>query len=154
MRSRPIIALCCLAVVLMISGVSMGQVKRPFHDGSVWDIAYIKMKPGMETAYLNYIATDWKKNQEASKKAGIILSYKVITSEPHNPGDFNIMLMTEYKDLATMEANAQKADDLAQTVVGTDEQQMEGYRKRLEIREVLGGRLSREIILEPKGNRP
>ena len=132
----------------------MGQVKRPFHDGSVWNIAFIKMKPGMETAYLNYIATDWKKNQEASKKAGIILSYKVITSEPHNPGDFNIMLMTEYKDLATMEANTQKADDLAQTVVGTDEQQMEGYRKRLEIREVLGNRLSREINLAPRGNRP
>ena len=26
------------------------------------------MKPGMETAYLNYIATDWKRNQEAMKK--------------------------------------------------------------------------------------
>jgi hypothetical protein len=138
-------------VVLFVSGVSMAQsVKRPFHDGSVWQISYIKMKPGMETAYLNYIATDWKKSQEAAKKAGLILSYKVITSEPHNPGDFNIMLMTEYKDLASMEANQQKADDLAQTTVGTDAQQMEGYRKRLEIREVLGGRLSREIILSPR----
>jgi hypothetical protein len=58
--------------------------------------------------------------------------------------------MTEYKDLATMEANTQKADDLSQTVSGTDEQQMEGYKRRLEIREVLGNRLSREIILEPK----
>ncbi|MBA3770839.1 MAG: hypothetical protein H0X08_10160 [Blastocatellia bacterium] len=154
MKIRPFVALCCVAIVLMLSGISMGQVKRPFRDGPVWDIAFIKMKPGMETAYLNYIATDWKKNQEASKKAGIIRSYKVITSEPHNPGDFNIMLMTEYKDLATMEANTQKADDLAQTVIGPDEVQMEGYRKRLEIREVLGNRLSREIILEPKGNRP
>lgn len=138
-------------VVLFVSGVSMAQsVKRPFHEGSVWQIGFIKMKPGMETAYLNYIATDWKKSQEAAKKAGLILSYKVITSEPHNPGDFNIMLMTEYKDLASMEANQQKEDDLAQTTVGTDAQQMEGYRKRLEIREVLGGRLSREIILSPR----
>jgi hypothetical protein len=138
------------AMLLLVSGVSMAQsVKRPFHDGSVWQIAYIKMRPGMETAYLNYIATDWKNQQEALKKAGIILSYKVITSEPHNPGDFNIILMTEYKDLATMEANQQKADDLAQTM-GTDAQQMEGYRKRLEIREVLGSRRSREIILTPR----
>ena len=137
--------------MLLFSGVTMAQsVNRPFHDGSVWQISFIKMKPGMETAYLNYIATDWKKSQEAAKKAGLILSYKVITSEPHNPGDFNIMLMTEYKDLATMEANDQKADDLAQKTVGTDAQQMEGYRKRLEVREVLGGRLSREIILSPR----
>jgi hypothetical protein len=26
------------------------------------------MKPGMETAYLNYIATDWKREQEELKK--------------------------------------------------------------------------------------
>lgn len=151
MKVRSIFVLCFVAIMLIFSGVTMAQsVKRPFHDGTVWDISFIKMKPGMETAYLNYIATDWKKSQEAAKKAGLILSYKVITSEPHNPGDFNIMLMTEYKDLATMEANTQKADDLAQTTVGTDAQQMEGYRKRLEIREVLGGRLSREIILSPR----
>ncbi len=151
MKVKNIVVLCFVAIMLIFSGVSMAQsVKRPFHDGSVWQISFIKMKPGMETAYLNYIATDWKKSQEAAKKAGLILSYKVITSEPHNPGDFNIMLMTEFKDLATMEANDQKADDLAQTTVGTDAQQMDGYRKRLEIREVLGGRLSREIILSPK----
>jgi hypothetical protein len=142
--------LCVALVVLFVSGVSMAQsVKRPFHDGSVWQISFIKMKPGMENAYLNYIATDWKNMQEGAKKAGLILSYKVIVSEPHNPGDFNIMLMVEHKNLATMEANDQKADDLAQTVA-TDAQQMEGYRKRLEIREVLGGRLSREIILSPR----
>jgi hypothetical protein len=150
MKVRSIFVLCFVAIMLVFSSVAMAQVKRPFHDGSVWDIAFIKMKPGMETAYLNYIATDWKKSQEAAKQAGIIVSYKVIVSEPHNPGDFNIMLMTEYKNLATMEANTQKADDLAQTTVGNDAQQMEGYRKRLEIREVLGGRLSREIILSPK----
>jgi hypothetical protein len=75
---------------------------------------------------------------------------EVLTSEPHNPGDFNIMLMTEYKDLATMEANENKEDALAQQVVGNDEKQRQGYRERLEIREVMGGRLAREIVLEPR----
>ena len=99
---------------------------------------------------MNYLAGEWKRNQEAAKKAGLILSYKVIATEPHNPGDFNLMLMTEYKDLASMEAGSDKADDLAQTVVGDDQKQMEGYKQRLEIREVLGNRLSREVNLEPK----
>jgi len=60
------------------------------------------------------------------------------------------MLMTEYKDMATMEANQAKADNLLQTVIGTDEKQMQGYRDRLQIREVLQNRIAREIILEPK----
>lgn len=150
MRIRSLVFVIVAAVTLIVSAIGFAQVKRPFHDGSVWDVAFIRMKPGMETAYFNYLASDWKKEQEAMKKAGIILSYKVIATEPHNPGDFNLMLMTEFKDLATMEANQQKADDLSQTVSGTDAQQMEGYKRRLEIREVLGNRLSREIILEPK----
>lgn len=139
-----------MVMTLTLSFSVSAQVNRPYHNGSVWEVAFIRMKPGMDTAYLNYIATDWKRNQEAMKKAGMILSYKVLVTEAHGPTDFNIMLMTEYKDLATMEANENKADNLAQQVVGTDAVQMQGYKERLEIREVLSDRLSREIVLEPK----
>ena len=140
-----------LVLLALIVGVSVfAQVKRPYHNGSVWSIAFIRMKPGMETAYMNYLAGPWKANQEASKKEGLILSYKVIGAEGHTPADWNLMLMTEYKDLATMEANEDKGDALAQKMVGNDEKQMQGYRERVEIREVMGDRLAREIILEPK----
>ncbi|HEY6122594.1 MAG TPA: hypothetical protein VIV66_21745, partial [Pyrinomonadaceae bacterium] len=101
-------------------------------------------------AYLNYIAGDWKREQEALKKDGQTISYRVLTTEAHGSNDWNIMLMTEYKDLATLEANQTKADNLAQTVIGNDEKQMQGYRDRLQIREVLETRLAREQVLEPK----
>jgi len=130
--------------------VVVAQVSRPYRNGTVWSIGLIQMKPGMETAYLNYVAGDWKREQEALKKDGQIISYKVLTTESHGSNDWNIMLMTEYKDLATMEANEAKADQLLQTVIGTDEKQMQGYRDRLQIREVLENRLAREIILEPR----
>ena len=141
-------ALICL---LLLAGLSIyAQVRRPYRNGTVWTLAFIRMKPGMESAYLNYIATDWKKEQEELKKAGISVSYKVLTTEGHNAADFNIILMTEYKDLATLEANEAKQDALAQRVIGDDEKQRQGYRERLEIREVLGDRLAREIVLEPR----
>jgi hypothetical protein len=140
-----------LVLLVLIVGISVfAQVNRPYHNGSVWSIAFIRMKPGMETAYMNYLAGQWKANQEASKKEGLILSYKVIGAEGHSPGDWNLMLMTEFKDLATMEANEDKGDALTQKMVGNDEKQMQGYKDRSEIREVMGDRLAREIILEPK----
>ncbi|MDQ3666405.1 MAG: hypothetical protein M3410_07430 [Acidobacteriota bacterium] len=140
-----------LVLLVLIVGISVfAQVNRPFHSGSVWNIGFIRMKPGMETAYLSYLAGPWKTNQEAFKKEGIILSYKVLTVEGHTPGEWNVMLMTEYKNLAAMEANEEKADALAQKVVGDDEKQRQGYRERLEIREVMGDRLAREIVLEPR----
>ena len=148
-RNRILVSLL-IVFVLTVSAVVVAQVNRPFRNGSVWSISLIKMKPGMETAYLNYIAGDWKREQEALKKDGQILSYKVITTETHGSNDWNIMLMSEYKDLATMEANEAKADNLAQSVIGNDEVQMKGYRERLQIREVLDVRTAREIVLEPR----
>jgi hypothetical protein len=140
-----------LVLLVFIAGISvLAQVNRPYRNGSVWSIAFIRMKPGMETAYLNYLAGSWKANQEAAKKEGLILSYKVIGAEAHTPGEWNVMLMTEYKDLATMEANEDKGDALAQKMIGNDEKQMQGYKDRAEIREVMGDRLAREIVLEPK----
>jgi hypothetical protein len=140
-----------LAVLTLIVGISVfAQVNRPYHNGTVWTIAFIRIRPGMDTAYMNYLAGQWKAEQEAQKKDGNILSYKVMSVEGHTPGEFNLMLMTEYKNLATMEANEDKAEAVAQRVVGNDEKQMQGYKDRSEIREVMGARLAREIILEPK----
>lgn len=141
-----------LVLLVLIVGVSVfAQVNRPYHNGSVWNISFIRVKPGMDAAYMEYLAGAWKLNQEAAKKEGLILSYKVIGTEGHTPGDWNLMLMTEFKDLASMEANEDKADALAQKMIGNDQKQMQGYKERSEIRELMGDRLAREIILEPKG---
>ncbi len=144
-----------LFVVLVVSLLAVGisvfaQMNRPWRNGSVWELAFIQMKPGMNTAYLKYVASDWKKEQEALKAQGIVLSYKVLETEGHTPGDWNLILMTEFKDLASLEANEAKAEAIAQQVVGNDEKQMQGYKERAEIREVMGTRLAREITLEPR----
>jgi len=150
MNTKRIILVALAALLVIVSASVFAQVNRPYHNGTVWNIAFIRIKPGMDTAYMNYLAGQWKAEQEAQKKDGNILSYKVLSVEGHTPGEFNLMLMTEYKNLATMEANEDKSEAVAQKVVGDDEKQRQGYRERLEIREVLGDRLAREIILEPK----
>jgi len=140
-----------LVAAIAATGISTyAQAKRPYRNGSVWEMNFIRMKPGMDAAYLTYIATDWKRSQEAAKKEGLTLSYKVLTTEGHTPGDWNIVLMTEHKDLASMEANQEKRAALEQKLVGDDAKQMQGYKDRLEIREIIGDRLAREIVLEPK----
>ena len=46
-----------LVLLVLIAGISVfAQVNRPYRNGHVWNIAFIKIKPGMETAYLNYLA--------------------------------------------------------------------------------------------------
>jgi hypothetical protein len=141
----------CLGVCLLLLGASVyAQMVRPTHNGTVWELSFIHVKPGMGPAYDKYLASDWKKEQDALKAAGITLSYRVIGAEAHSPGDWNLMLMVEYKDLASLEANQDKADALLEKMFGGDEKVMQGYKDRSEIREVLGTRLAQEVILEPK----
>lgn len=151
--SRRVMGLALVGACGVATGFAaqpMGSMSRPYHNGAVWDVGFVRVKPGMDEAYMAYLAGPWKNQHEALKKEGLILSYKVITCEDHGPGDFNLMLMTEYKDLASLEANEDKADALMQKVAGNDEQQMKGYKDRAELREIIGNRLSREIVLEPK----
>src|SRR2546425_40837 len=150
MNTKRIVLVSLAALLVIVSASVFAQVNHPYHNGTVWNIAFIRIKPGMDTAYLNYLAGPWKAEQEAQKKDGNILSYKVLSVEGHTPGEWNLMLMTEYKNLATMEANEDKAEAVVQKVIGNDDKQMQGYRERLEIREVMGDRLAREIILEPQ----
>ena len=150
MKKRNVL-IASLAIALLIAGVSVyAQVKRPYHNGTVWNISFIRIKPGMDSAYMNYLASSWKAEQEAQKKDGNIVSYKVMSVEGHTSGEFNLMLMSEYKSLAAMEASEDKADAVTQKVVGNDETQMKGYNDRLAIREIIGDRLAREVVLEPK----
>jgi len=149
MRKQHLLGIC-LGLCLLL-GVSLyAQMERPTRNGTVWELSFIHVKPGMDSAYNKYLASDWKKEQEALKSAGVILSYKVIGTEAHSPNDWDLMLMVEFKDLATLEANQDKADALLQKMFGGDEKVMQGYKERSDIREVLGTRLAREVILEPK----
>jgi hypothetical protein len=148
---RNIVLVCSFFLMtLAFSVTASAQSNRPYHDGSVWDIAFIKVKPGGGAAYMNYLATDWKRNQEALKKAGIILSYMVIGTEAHGANDWDLMLMTEFKDLASMESNQDKADQVLQSLVGDDTKQSKATITRGEMRELMGGRLGRQVVLEPK----
>ena len=150
LNRRIVVGALALSAVGAAALTVHAQVKRPYRDGTVWNVSFIRMKPGMDTAYLNYIASDWKRNQEAAKKEGLIVSYKILSTEAHSPDDWNLILMTETKDLATLEANQDKADALTQKMVGDDQKQMQGYKDRSEIREIMGIRQAREIVLEPK----
>jgi len=148
---RGIAVLAFVAMLLPNLSPAQAMPVRPFHDGPVWDITFVKMKAGLGLNYMNFLASDWKKEQEALKQAGLILNYMVIETESHSPNDFDLMLMVEFKDLATMEANQDKMEAVAnQSLNSNDQKMIAGYQERASWREIIGERLARQIILEPK----
>ncbi|HEY8131325.1 MAG TPA: hypothetical protein VII12_05500 [Thermoanaerobaculia bacterium] len=150
MRTNRMVLYTCLVVTVLAVSAYTQMPARPYRNGSVWDLTFVHTHPGMTNAYLTYLTTDWKREQETMKQEGMILSYKVLTTEAHGANDWDVMLMVEYKDLATMEANQAKADAIGQRLFGSDQKIEQGYRERTAMRDIAGGRLAREIVLEPK----
>jgi hypothetical protein len=135
---------------LLLFALPLLAQSKPYHEGSVWQMQCIHVKAGMEDRYARYLAGDWKREQDAMQKAGYVVSYKAISTEAHNPTDCNVILMTEYKDMTTKEANADKAEQLSQQLFGGIPKIEAGYTDRASYRDIIGSRLAREIVLEPK----
>ena len=141
---------CALLLTLASVSALADTPARPYKYGSVWVVASIRMKPGMEVAYKNHIATEWKAAQEEQKKAGIILSYRAFVSdETYSASSWNILLMKEYKDLATLEATRSKLDELDVKLAGGQQEFEKGYRDREAIREILDQKITQEVIFQP-----
>ena len=96
--------------------------------------------------YLNNLKTTWKAVHDEALKQGLILSYKILDGEAANPQDFDILLLVEYKNLASMEGQEDKWDALYKKTIG-DEATMKQLREnRVSMRTIYGGKLMREIV--------
>ena len=141
------LALAIFAGALMLAITATAQVYKYYSPGSIWTVTTIRVKSGMDQAYLAYLDTEFKKESDAQVKAGYMKSYKILRTLDDD-ASWNLLILREYKILAAMEADAEKSDALSQQVVGNDQTQMQGYEDRSKIREVLATKTARELILK------
>ncbi len=137
-----------LMVVLLVVAFSTSSIaqNRTFKDGSAWTVSFIQVKNGMSSDYLNSLKTTWKAVQDEAIKQGLILSYKILEGTAANPDDWQIMLLVEYKNLASLEGNEDKWDAIQKKVVGSEEDQKKLREIRVNMRTMFGTKLMREVV--------
>jgi hypothetical protein len=125
----------------------VGQVHKYYTPGTVWTVTMIKIAPGMDQMYLQYLDGQFKKGEDAQVKAGFQKSYKILRTMDDG-GAWNMLILREYASLASLEANEEKSDAIAQQTEGSDQVQMQGYQDRSKYREVVATKYAREVILK------
>jgi len=145
-KKLQIVALAALS--LGIASVCSAQSDAPYTEGPVWTITMVKAKPGMGDEYLKGLAKTFKGSLEEAKKQNLILDYKILLGTAATPQDFDILLMVESKNMAAFDNAREKFDPIARKIVGTTDQQQAMAVKRLDIREIMGTKLMREITLK------
>jgi hypothetical protein len=130
------------------TGICPAQSDAPYTEGSVWNITMVKTKPGMSDDYLKGIAKTFKGSLDEAKKQDLIVDYKILIGDAANPQDFDILLMVESKNMASFDNAREKFDPITNKISGSIDQQRATATKRLEIREIMGAKLMREITLK------
>jgi hypothetical protein len=138
-----IIASCSLSV----ASLSFAQSDAPYTEGPVWTITMVKTKPGMSDDYLKMIAKTFKATSEEAKQQGMVMDYKILIGNASGPNDFDILLMQEFANMAAFDGLRDKLDPILKKLIGSEDVQRQGAIKRMEIREIMGNKLMREITL-------
>lgn len=141
-------ALMMSAFSLIAASLCLGQSDAPYTEGPVWTITMVKTKPGMADDYLKNLAQIYKATSEEAKKQGIIMDYKILLGADSTPQDFDILLMQEFKNMAALDGLREKTDPIARKLIGSEDVQRQGAVKRMEIREIMGNKVMREITLK------
>jgi len=133
---------------LAFTGVAAVADDHPFTEGPVVNVSAIRTDYGKFDEYMKYLATTWKAEQEAAKKSGYIISYRVVTVEPRGENDPDIYLVINYKNWAALDGATAKGDAIAKQVEGSVAASNQGAVDRGKIRRVLGSWTGQELDLK------
>ena len=136
------------AFALSVAGLCFGQSDAPYTEGPVWQITMVKTKAGMSDDYLKMLAKIYKSTSDEAKKQGIIMDYKILVGDASSPHDFDILLMQEFQNMAALDGLRDKLDPIDKKMVGNLEVQRQGAVKRMDVREIMGDKLMREVTLK------
>jgi hypothetical protein len=135
-------------VSLSLLGLAAVADERAYSDGPVVSVAGYRTEYGRFDDYMKFLATSWKQEQEAAKKAGLILAYNVYTLEPRGLDDPDVLLVITFKNWAALDNVRQKAQALAKEVYGSTTVANQGAVERGNMRRKLGSVTLQEIILK------
>jgi len=139
-----------LSMCLAISALSLNaraQDVRQYTEGPVTLVQEMAVEYGHFEEYIDWLNSTWKPTMEATKKAGIIIDYKVFSSTPKSPDHPDIILWITYKNMAALDRGVEE-EEVAKTVIGSTEFQNKKRVERSAYRKVLRREYIRELMLK------
>jgi hypothetical protein len=142
--------LCAAGALLTLTTLTTAAYAdgRNYNDGPVINVSAIRTKDGHFDDYMKFLATTYKATQDAAMKAGLILSSRVLVTQPRGPNDPDIYLVVEYKNWAALDGLGSKFDAISSKVEGSIDKAAASTAERDRIRTLLGSQTMQEALLK------
>jgi probable addiction module antidote protein len=131
----------------VLSFPAYAQLGTTYEEGPVTELTYLKIEYGHFDEYVEWLNSTWKPLNEAKKKAGLIVDYRVFTARPRKPEEPNVIFMITYPDMAAFDRRSEE-NEVAVEMIGTAKEQDAARIARSAYRTRLGTELIREVILK------
>lgn len=137
--------IAAIVLGIAVSSTAVAQEVRPYKEGNVVAVSFIRTKPGKFDDYLKYLHGPYKALMEAQKKAGLVLDHRVYAAYPKNPREPDVILTVTYANMGALD-RADESDAVTARVMGNIANQNKGMADREAVREILGSELIRELV--------
>lgn len=144
---RPFIGIMTALALTATASLALGAEARPYKEGPITTLEYIKIKPGKFDDYMKFLSSSWKQVHDAEKKEGLILGYTIYEANPRTPKEPDLIIAITYPNYAALD-KTDEFEAVATKVAGPRDAAIKASVEREQIREILGGELVRELILK------
>ena len=122
MKKLLLAALFATPLALALASPAAAQ-NSPFDYGDLTDVTGIDILDGGGMEYSNYLAREWRKNQEFAKSQGWISDYKVYSNMYPREGEADLYLMVTYAKMPDA-IEAKRRDDAYRAYMKKNDTQM------------------------------
>ena len=142
---KSVLAAFLASSFLIGATVSAQVVQRVYDNGSVWTVGYVDVKPGQFNAYMKFLKEVAIPRMDYRKRAGDVLSYRVLSVTNPRDTDPDVLVLTEYKNMAVFDRGPTYFDDMDREMAGSLEARQGQMVQARAMTEPRGSMMAREI---------
>jgi hypothetical protein len=143
-----LVAIAACALMQAAPALAADDEAPGYENGPVWDMAEIQTKDGRFDDYMKWVSTEWKAQQEALKKAGVIVGYKVYLIPNTRQGEPDVILATEWANMAAFDRSVADQYAIGKRLFGSVAKANQAQVDRGALRTVQSDILMREAVLK------
>jgi hypothetical protein len=116
----------------------------PLRQGDFWEITGVHLKDGGALAYANFLANEWKADQDFAKSKGWIKGYMILGNAYARKGESDLYLVVISERLASGPEGEKRNEEYLAWKKKSQSQLLKESGNRLEVRELESSILMQE----------
>ena len=142
-KSILLLVLCATSVMTVTRAVAD---EWPLAGGDFWEVTGVHIKDGGALAYANFLAAEWRDNQEMAKTKGWIKGYKILGNAYARTGEPDLYLITITDHIPSGAEGEKRQAEYMEWKKKTISQMEKESGNRAEFREIGSNELLQELV--------